>query len=86
MSDLAPGTSRGLSRETLERLSREWDKRVGTGPHSISAEKTSDGENVIFIFEGEALDTSDNNPYAENLLHYFGEVITEDEMKDDLPD
>ncbi|MEK6705077.1 MAG: hypothetical protein AABZ06_04765, partial [Bdellovibrionota bacterium] len=52
MSDLDPGKSRGLSRVTLERLSREWDRRVGTGPHSISAEKTSDGENVIFIFEG----------------------------------
>lgn len=86
MSDLAPGTSRGLSRETLERLSREWDRRVGTGPHSISAEKTRGGENIIFVFEGEALDTSGDNPYAEELLHYFGEVITEDEMNNDLPD
>lgn len=85
MSDHDPGLSRGLSKETLARLSREWDRRVGTGPHTISAENTING-GIIYIFEGEGLDLSGNNPYAENLLHYFGEVITEDEMKDDLPE
>lgn len=85
MSDHDLGKSRGLSKETLERLSREWDRRVGTGPHTISAEKTINGE-IIYIFDGEGLDLSGNNPYAENLLRNFGEVITEDQMTDDLPE
>lgn len=84
MSDLAPGPSRGLSRETLARFSREWDKRVGAGPHTMMAERIGDRE-IIYIYDGEGLDLSGNNPYAMGLLCGFGEVITEDQMTDDLP-
>ncbi|OGM02465.1 hypothetical protein A2115_02760 [Candidatus Woesebacteria bacterium GWA1_41_8] len=75
---------KGLDKKTLDRLSREWDKRSGSGEFAVRARFDEKGNEIVETFDGMALDP-DKNPYDEALLSGFGDRIEAGDMDDDLP-
>lgn len=69
-----------LSRESVARFSREWDK--SRGDKNMRLSKTSQGEDRIEI----SLDGSSTNPAINEMLIQNGEIILESEMTKDLVD